>query len=670
MANSLCNIRFIIILLFTAPLVLSGQEVLFNKTIDFTPQVEGPKVSVILEDGSSVSLVSYFSSVPGSEYDSTMLIKIDRFGCIEWKRNYYFHEDLIERELKQHPETNHFFAAVTYRQDGVEEASWDIGWIEFDENGNLLDFKTYGWDDTSDTVLDMLYLDDGGWLVVGKYGTTYGFVLRIDAEGEVLWEYKHNGIILQYSEVRSVFSDVQLGFDNNFWITANTSIEGSGTFFFKIDPSGVLLETISLFPEFEAPTDIIISDFKFINNDHLVVAATGQWYDVLEHTAVSKFDENLDTIWTFSSEPYLFDDRTECMLIHPDGNIFIGGWERTETPDLAYFEIAWIKKLSLDGELLWDKNILPKDSTSLDLFGNRVLDLHLASDGNILATGFAQYILADTIPYLNAKIWAMKIDTDGNYEIPLSADLSISSNQLCPGDSSSVIFNLLSTNGCYDYEWSENSVPFLSDESEAPFFLASEPGIYQITLKLWDETGQELMIDKYIEVYNEPETIVVLPDTLILGEPTAIFVSDSIEIFNWSGNGSVYLIDNSDSLIFVGSEPGLFDLNANFQYANGLCASYKEYQIFVADTVDTGIHALNKLDVLVFPNPAREKATFRFPSFEKETSLTVLDALGQLKFEADLSAFTTEITIPFDTFSSGIYYWSLGKETGKLVVEQ
>ena len=244
MANWWFNISAIL-LLITTPFVLNGQEVLFNKTEDFTPQWETFWGQVKSSSGEMISLVAKESGVPGMEYDSTLLVSYDKYGCELWQKTFDFPDEFVERVIMENLIKQNYTMVAIYGDVTATNSSLMIGVVEFSHEGELIDFSTYGWEVTNDSPISAKVLPDGGLIIVGRrtLGIGYGprgFVIRTDIEGNLLWDFTYGTV--DQEGISSVFTDVVLGPDGNFWITANTTIEEPETIMLKLDDNGNIVE--------------------------------------------------------------------------------------------------------------------------------------------------------------------------------------------------------------------------------------------------------------------------------------------------------------------------------------------------------------------------------------------------------------------------------------------
>ena len=664
MANWWFNISKIL-LLITTPFVLNGQEVLFNKTEDFTPQWETFWGQVQATSGEMVNIVAKASAVLGMEYDSTLLVSYDEYGCEIWSTSYYFHETFIERVLMENIVKENYSAVAIYLDDNVVDPSYMIGIIEFSYDGNFLSFTTQGWEATNDSPLRAKVLPDGGLIIVGRrtLGIGYGprgFVIRTDVEGNLLWDFTYGEV--DQEDISSVFTDVVLGPDGNFWITANTTIEEPGTIMLKLDDNGnIVEEQENLFPLYMESTGVNQKRIIFVNDSTYLIASTGDKNNSVDHTVLASFTINGELNWFYYAEPFfqVQQDRTEDMQVLPNGDIVLCGWEREIENDFPLF-VGWVKKFSPDGDLLWDINYVPEDDSGLELYDTKLMDLDLMDDGTLWVGGSANYIPPGA-PTANTKLWMMRIDTSGNFITNLSASLIQENEVFCFGAPVSVTLDLSSSNGCYETEWLVNDSIIISDNKDSLFFQPMASGTYEVVCNLVDDTGQNLSILKQIEVdYLSPLTL-PSTDTIATEEILDIGEIPYFDETEWMGTAAQYLYEENGQLYFANAPLGDYELTLN-----GDCLDQQSMTI-VVDT-ETSLPTIESILVNVYPNPATTSVTFSFPALNKESILQIYDGFGRLVAEAALEKGRSQKVLEVATFVDGLYYWKLGEwESGKFV---
>lgn len=74
--------------------------------------------------------------------------------------------------------------------------------------------------------------------------------------------------------------------------------------------------------------------------------------------------------------------------------------------------------------------------------------------------------------------------------------------------------------------------------------------------------------------------------------------------------------------------------------------------------------------VLVYPNPANNMVTFSFPPLEKDQLLNLFTGLGNKAKAIPLSKGIDHTTIDVRDLQTGVYYWQLANQTGKLIISR
>jgi len=92
----------------------------------------------------------------------------------------------------------------------------------------------------------------------------------------------------------------------------------------------------------------------------------------------------------------------------------------------------------------------------------------------------------------------------------------------------------------------------------------------------------------------------------------------------------------------------------------------------VEDTTDTiidGLYFTNLASIQAYPNPATTSVTFSY-QIEKQETIFLYNALGQLIQEIPLSPSSDSQKISTESFTEGIYYWQLSNQNGKLIISR
>lgn len=650
-----------------SPVLLLGQVVLFNSTYDFTENTETSISSVPTLDGGSMTLCAY-SSV---DYDSTMLLKLDKYGCIEWHtifRPYDLEGNIqtYKKSITQYPDSS-YLALITFNNPVYPDNNTDLGLIKFSKDGEILWSNTYGgWPDRGESGQDVQVLPDRGAVIIGSSNqwinnnTIYerlGCIVKVDSLGQEEWSYLHDEV----SIFRSVCINTE---DNNIVILGSSSQEiESVSILMELSLDGNLINSSYAFPktpymQYNSSGDIILSsDGNYVLTGYELYNFEG--YDILggsESYYLCKVNKDFELIWLYISDPSFAQKCPFNVVELEGGKYIIGGL--IDSLENGITQIGFLARFSATGDLLWEKTYTsPQDGVYFQ-YEHPIYSIEKTLDGNILTTGWTSQIIPGN-PQINSKLWLMKVDGDGNFIAPLNTNISIESDYLCVGDSSPISIEVSSTTGCYSTTWSGNGSAFVVEDELGDFyFQATSPGIYDLFGNISDEGGHNNNIA--LEITVQESLSLPLGDTLMVAESLSIHQGEASDLSNWSGSASPYLSETNGALLFESPVLGTYELI----FHEG-CGDQQMMQIVVQEP--TGVQGLSVSLVTVSPNPAQNWVEFRFPSLEKQSQLQLYNPLGQLVKKVNLPSSTTEHRLGLEGLPSGIYLWELGGESGKLL---
>ncbi|MHA2615669.1 MAG: InlB B-repeat-containing protein [bacterium JZ-2024 1] len=143
-------------------------------------------------DGGYIVAGRTFSFAAG--LDDIWVLKLDANGNVLWQKTYGGTDSDGASSIQQTSDGGYIVAGVTKSFGG---GSWNIWVLKLDANGNVLWQKTYG-GPYNDWAYSLQQTSDGGYIVAGS---TYSFgagsddiwVLKLDADGNVLWQKTYGG---------------------------------------------------------------------------------------------------------------------------------------------------------------------------------------------------------------------------------------------------------------------------------------------------------------------------------------------------------------------------------------------------------------------------------------------------------------------------------------------
>jgi hypothetical protein len=166
-------------------------NIIWSKIYDYSYQ---DKATSMLDLGKDGFLISGYSQTSNLSKSTAWILKTDKQGKIEWKKEFETNKGInaLNRIIKS--DANKFIA-VGYTS--AKGAGWQDGWVvKIDKNGELLWEKTFGGENKD--VFNTIIRDTDNYIITGTTNTpgkdaSDGWVVKIDKNGELLWEKTFGG---------------------------------------------------------------------------------------------------------------------------------------------------------------------------------------------------------------------------------------------------------------------------------------------------------------------------------------------------------------------------------------------------------------------------------------------------------------------------------------------
>ncbi len=303
------------------------------------------------------------ASYPDKRFQKFVL-KISSEGDSLWMKHYGgFQEDLIS-DVTSTPDGYLLLLGEIGTHNVLD--SWDLCLSKIDQEGNLIWQKKYGGDGfEAGNHVSIDY--DGGYFISGRSssfnpgGRNRAYVVKTDRDGNELWSKSYD------------FCDEQL----------------TGAQMYALQHEAGYLMSCGLDSTYAADTAIYMS--------------SGMMY-------VRRMDLAGNRIWDYPFEALNYITRAGRPIPMKDGSVWVIGINNTPLEEGDDFSTTgWIAKLSPDGELLWERQYLPKNKGLIQ----RLTDLVETFDGGVALTGKYEY-RANGTRYND--IWLLKLDQDGCIE--------------------------------------------------------------------------------------------------------------------------------------------------------------------------------------------------------------------------------------------------------------
>ena len=264
------------------------------------------------------------------------IARIDQKGDIIWKKDYlmdtsYYHtsHDGIVRRTRG---MGYIFAGIVYSY----ETNYDIILIKVDIDGDSLWSRTYKWE-SAELLYDIEETEDGGYIMGGVMNAgseTFGFLYRVDEDGDSLWLIGHLGEkIYDVKEVSDGYIFVGYGrFRHNLVIG-------------KVDKDG----NLEWFKDYGGDAIEVGYNILELKQGGYVVSGFTQSYSsgapLYTDVWVVRFDEEGDTTGQFIHGEYKENECGKYILKDGDSYVVVGlkGRETTDEDFPSGRELYLIK---------------------------------------------------------------------------------------------------------------------------------------------------------------------------------------------------------------------------------------------------------------------------------------------------------------------------------------
>ncbi len=324
----------------------------------------------------------------------------------------------------------HFLAIGDVLSDGGDVNSHfgsnDIWVVKLDNQGNIIWEQNYGGAGT-DIAADVVETPEGDYLIVGETdsndgdvsnnnGLTDWWVLKIDANGNIIWANTYGGSMLERANTVHIADDGEYlvgGWTSSADGDVSLNKGLNDTWLVKMDEFGNIVWETTFGGTFnEEITDIESTpdgNYLFTGITQSSNGDVTNSFGLIDIWVV-KFDPDGNLIWE-RSYGGTSDEYASDLLSTSDGSFLITGWSRSDNGNVNdnYGQgDIWVVKITQDGNIVWERNY----GGSLEDNGFNALE---ANDGGFVISGFASSSDFD----VNANqgqgdFWILKVDALGN----------------------------------------------------------------------------------------------------------------------------------------------------------------------------------------------------------------------------------------------------------------
>ena len=238
--------------------------------------------------------------------------------------------------------------AVLERQDGkylVAGSSrsnlltdYDVNILLIDSAGNTIWDKYLGIPDTLEFAYSLIATSDNNYLISGRIGNYYPYMMKFDSSGTIVWEkrYDSNGFCT------GGYSIGETADSNYFFVRPDYSFYS--TTLFKTTMQGDTIWTKSY--------DSLTCFSAIITNDNGFALIGNYNFMTIQDIKLVKTDSNGDTMWTKLYGGIGYDDATSIQQLPDNGYIIAGSYDGLVIDDE---NDTYIIRTNPNGDTLWTK---------------------------------------------------------------------------------------------------------------------------------------------------------------------------------------------------------------------------------------------------------------------------------------------------------------------------
>jgi hypothetical protein len=413
--------------------------------------------SEIMASSSGSILVLGRSSSDDFDFENSLgesdaiITKMDDLGNIQWLKHFGGSGEDSVRDIQETPDGGFIVVGESSSSDGdlsSNQGNYDFWVFKLDANGLVEWSVSYG-GSSDDKARAVCVTADQGFIVVGdsrsddgdvsgNYGADDVWVIKLDATGNLIWEMHYGGSGGEYAAgiiqitggeyiVLSGTESDDFDVSENYSLQANDdeNDDGEDCWVLKLDAIGQIIweQNFGGSGE-ESPEELVkIDDQKYL----ICGRTSSQDIDITDPNGsndgwVMQINDQAELVWSNAlggSES----DWINGITLDPAGGYIFAGSSKSGDGEVAQNyggHDAWLGKLSVEGELLWEKNFGGTND-------ERARSIDLLENGQILFAGHS--LSSDIDVETNSgggDMWVVCLDSMTSQNLsPLSVSIDV-----------------------------------------------------------------------------------------------------------------------------------------------------------------------------------------------------------------------------------------------------
>ena len=320
--------------------------------------------------------------------------------------------------LQKTSDNGYIVAGYSANQCALCDGSYDILVVKFDAQGAIEWQKRLGGSD-DETPCGILQTADGGFLVAGnsnsddiagvtKHGNRDGYIIKLDALGDVLWQRMYGGSGIEYLSSLQPTADggfILAGSSTSNDISGVTNNGGSDLFVLKIDANGEVVWQRM----YGGEKDDEAYEVHQAIDGGFILAGYADGNVGYGHAYVIKLDAYGQPVWDKSYVSGVASYANSILQTSDGGYVIAGAYTQKKLTNVIYWvetRAYLIARFNGQGQMLWQKSY-----GGSGLEWEQPIGIQPYTDGGYLVFGST---LSQEIIWPSTEVgYVLRIDKDG-----------------------------------------------------------------------------------------------------------------------------------------------------------------------------------------------------------------------------------------------------------------
>lgn len=582
-------------------------------------------------------------------------LELDRYGNIVQVIDYP--TDSLHITIRDFAQTEDGYAMVGFEHKLPPDDQWRTYFLKIDNEGELMYVSAVG-DSTFNNLAYAFTTTslDNGYLLAGRtrpsdtVGYEYPYLIKLDAEGNALWDSIYFDMPLPFSH----FDDIIETAPNEYWLIATVGfwLDGGDVMLLKMDGEGNILWS---YPFNFGVQEQAMHFIPTLDNSFLITSIRRLGISTFTHGTVMKVNPDYMTYAEWIGD-YFHRCGGGAIVQLPDSSFVVTGCEYVDEDGWNHLN-AKILKLDKDGQILWER--LYGGHGDYNEYG---FDLTTTDDGGFIICGRTN----SSFPITYADLYVVKTNCMGLLTVPKAAFTHTTTDYTAHFSNTSQYVYPDSTDGGH-FLWDFGDGTTTTEQAPTHVYPADTVGVYKVALMGVVCSDTSIYRQSVCMGFSPVFSVGFINElseayTINFTNQSKYFYPDSMMLIPLEGVS--YLWDFGDGAtstdtdpVHTYEQPGIYAV----QLTAWACADSLTFTRYIEVSEPIGIQAVDKaLPIsLFYPNPTTQAAQMDYDLPTSQAAiLQVFDHTGRLLKKVDLKG-KGSYQLDLIDWAAGVYFYEV-----------